>query len=205
MSETGYEEIRRAWAEETKNHALQMLSGRSLSRMVSHLSKARVDLAGIAAENRLQASILTQEILNMEFMLRDLLEIRRRKILDSVMRGSPPSVELTIEEEEFHNRLKRAFDGHHEFVKASLTGEVTETDSAEVQSDSSEEEDDGYVMVRFLRSLNEPFVGIDELVHGPFEEGSVAMIPDGKATRRWLEDGTLSRLILDTGVDNRAD
>ncbi|MCK4565742.1 MAG: hypothetical protein KAU48_00395, partial [Candidatus Thorarchaeota archaeon] len=60
-------------------------------------------------------------------------------------------------------------------------------------------EDIDYIIVRFLRPIKEPFMGLDEKTHGPFEKEAVAKIPVANA-RTWLRDGTASRIIPEDGV-----
>jgi hypothetical protein len=163
--------------------------------MVSHLSKARLELAGMGTGNELQAELLTQEILNMESMLRDLLQIRRKKILELILQGGTVSANMmTVSEGEFYNRVKRAFDGHEEYLKGSIAGTVPTMDYDEAESE--EEDEDGYIIGRFLQAVEAPIVGLDEMVHGPFEKDSVAVIPRDNAMN-WLEDGTIARVIID--------
>ncbi|TFF96907.1 hypothetical protein EU546_00225 [Candidatus Thorarchaeota archaeon] len=196
MSKAGYDDIQSAWEDEIQNTSLQSLSDRRLSRIVASLSKARLELAGMGTGNKLQAELLTQEILNMEFMLRDLLEIRRKKILELILQGGTVSANMmTVSEGEFYNRVKRAFDGHEEYLKGSVAGTAPKTEYDETVSDEERAEDE-YIIGRFLRAVEEPIVGLDEMVHGPFERDSVATIPRDNAMN-WLEDGTIARVIID--------
>jgi DNA replication initiation complex subunit (GINS family) len=190
----GYEDIRKAWEDEVSSEALQNLSDLRLSRMVSSLSKTRIHLAETAAENRLQADLLTQQALNMEFMLRDLLELRRQKIIRLVLEGGKPSADMTVSEQEgFYLKLKRAFDEHEEFIIASLTGSTSKTEAEAMPSD--EEAASQYVVVRFLRTIEDPFVGLDELVYGPFNKDDVAVVPTANV-EKWGLDGTISAVVL---------
>ncbi|MHA2360327.1 MAG: DNA replication complex subunit Gins51 [Candidatus Thorarchaeota archaeon] len=45
-----------------------------------------------------------------------------------------------------------------------------------------------------MRSVEEAFVGIDEVTYGPFQKEDVATIPTDNA-RIWLSDGTISRVV----------
>jgi len=205
-----YDEIKQAWADEVENEALQDLADLRLSRMISHLSKIRLALASTNAENTLQSDILTQEALNIEFMIQDLLQLRRDKIMKAVLVGRKPPVDMTLAEEEFYNRVQRGFDGHNEFVKESLSGLTTsskkkksrEEDKLEKKVEQFEEpEANGidYVVVRFLKPISEAFLGLDEATYGPFAKEDVATIPVANA-KTWLRDGTASRVVLEDGV-----
>jgi hypothetical protein len=93
LSKITYDDIRSAWEDETSNEALQNLADLRLSKMVSYLSKIRLELASTKADDVLQADLLTQEALNIEFMLKDLLDHRRNKILQA---AETYSVHLTV-------------------------------------------------------------------------------------------------------------
>jgi DNA replication initiation complex subunit (GINS family) len=194
LSEMGYEDIRKAWEEEVSSEALQNLSDLRLSRMVSSLSKTRLQLAETPAENRLQADLFTQQALNMEFMLRDLLELRRQKIIRLIIQGRKPSADMTVSEQEgFYVKLKRAFEEHEEFIIASLAGSSSKIEAEATPSGAEAESQ--YVVVRFLRTIEDAFVGLDELVYGPFKKGDVAVVPTANV-EKWGLDGTISTVAV---------
>lgn len=205
-----YDDIKRAWEEEVENETLQDLADLRLSKMISYLSKLRLALASTNAEDTIQADMLTQEALNIEFMIQDLLELRKDKIMKAVLVGRKPPGDITLAEEEFYNRIQRAFDSHSEFVKESIAGLVTtskklkskkEKESQKKSEKMEESENEGidYVIVRFLRPINEAFLGLDEVTYGPFAKEDVATIPAANA-RVWLRDGTASRVVPEDGV-----
>jgi len=211
LSEINYDGIKVAWEEEIANDGLQDLADLRLSKMIAYLSKVRLELASTNADDELQADLLTQEALNIEFMLKDLLELRQHKILKAVLVNRKPSGDMTLTEEEFYKTIQRAFDSHTEFVKESLSGTTPKTRSKsekekidtktkpsdEVIDDESEDID--YIVVRFLRPIEEPFMGLDDKTHGPFEKESVARIPAANV-RVWLRDGTATRIVPEDEV-----
>ncbi|MFX1482447.1 MAG: hypothetical protein ACFFCP_04575 [Promethearchaeota archaeon] len=204
MSDLGYTDIETAWKNEMENEGLQNLGDLQLSKMVSYLSSVRLALASTEAEKRVEAEILTQEALNIEFMLEDLLELRKQKILHSAMSGHKPRGDMTLSEEELYNRFQRALDGHTEFIKESLAGlpssvkkqkkkkkKGAKAKEPETPSDTDAIE---YVTVRFLREIDEPFMGLDEKTYGPFKKEDIVMIPSANASL-WLQNGTVVRFI----------
>ena len=209
MSEINYNDIKTAWEDEIANEGLQDLADLRLSKMISYLSKIRLELASTDAENVLQADLLTQEALNIEFMLKDLLEYRRAKILKAALSGRKPTGDMTLTEEGFYKAIQRAFDSHTEFVKESLSGASPKSKpkdkkgkTAKKKQDeplNDEVEDIDYVVVRFLRPIEEQFMGLDEKTHGPFEKESVAKLPAANV-RIWLRDGTASRIVPEDEV-----
>jgi DNA replication initiation complex subunit (GINS family) len=209
LSDMNYDSIRSAWKDEVENESLQDMADLRFSKMISYLSNLRLSLASTDASESLQADLLTQEALNLEFMLEDLLALRRDKILKSALIGRRPTSDMTLAEEEFYNRIQRAFDGHSEFLKESLAGAVPSRKKSKAkkgkeendQDESSLEENDEmeYIVVRFLRSIDEAFMGLDELTYGPFKKEDIARIPTANA-RLWLRDGTAVRVVLEDGV-----
>lgn len=203
MSDLGYEDIKSAWENEIENEGLQDLGDLRLSKMIAYLSSVRLSLASTDAEKRIQAEMLTQEALNLEFMIEDLLTLRRQKILKGVISGHRPRGDMTLAEEELYNRAQRALDGHSVFVKDSLAGSKPKKKKKKKTSDDvkksktpSASETVEYVTVRFLRPISDAFLGLDEKTYGPFKKEDVAMIPAANA-RTWLRDGTVIRIVAE--------
>ena len=202
MSDLGYDEIKATWENELENEGFQDLGDLRLSKMIAYLSSVRLSLASTDAEKRIQADMLTQEALNIEFMIEDLLTLRRQKILKAVLSGHRPRGDMTLSEEELYNRTQRALDGHTEFIKDSLAGskpkkKKKKTGGAAKKSKPSSDSDAvEYVTVRFLRPIGDAFLGLDEKTYGPFKKEDVAMIPAANA-RTWLRDGTVIRIVAE--------
>ena len=209
MSEINYDDIRNAWEDETSSEALQNLADLRLSKMVTYLSKIRLELASTNADNVLQSDLLTQEALNIEFMLKDLLDYRRNKILKAALSNRKPTGDMTLAEEGFYKETQRALDSHAEFVKESLSGAIPQSKPRAKKGKATKKTSDGsldedaddidYIIVRFLRPIKEPFMGLDERTHGPFEKEDVAKIPAANV-RIWLRDGTATRIVPEDGV-----
>jgi len=208
LSEISYNDIKNAWEDEISNKALQNLADLRLSKMVSYLSKVRLELASTNADDVLQADLLSQQALNIEFMLKDLLEYRRNKILRSAFSNRKPTGDMTLAEEGFYKETQRALDSHIDFVKEALSGAIPQAKPKGKKGKTTKKSDEtldeiiediDYIIVRFLRPIKEPFMGLDEKTHGPFEKEAVAKIPVANA-RTWLRDGTASRIIPEDGV-----
>lgn len=203
MSDVKYSDIELAWEQETANENLQDLEDLKLSRMISYLSEVRVSLANTKAEDQLQADLFTQEALNVEFMLNDLLILRQNKILKAALAQRRPIGTMTLAEEEFYNRLLRGVEGHQEFIKGALIGTPPSATKRSTRkkrkkgddkSDDPSEEATDYVLVRFLRPIKDAFMGLDEVTYGPFKKEDIATIPTENA-HAWLRDGTISRVV----------
>ncbi|MFW9931420.1 MAG: hypothetical protein ACFFDR_02100 [Candidatus Thorarchaeota archaeon] len=204
MSEIGYDDIRELWKDEKDRRDLGYLEDLKLSKVIKYLSKIRQSLAEIPSDNALQVELLQEEGINVEFMVKDLLMIRRNKILRIVLNAERMTGSMTLAEEEFYNRLLRAVESHSEFINEAIMGKpvptITKSKSkktektAPVKEDIPEDEALEYIMVRFLRPIEDAIVGLDEVVYGPFEKEDVATIPTANA-KTWLSDGTAVRIM----------
>jgi DNA replication initiation complex subunit (GINS family) len=196
-----YDMISAAWEAEAGNEELQDLKDTHLTKMTEYLSKVRFELTETAAGNQLQADLLSQEALNLEFMLKDLLMLRRNKIVKAALAQTRPPGELTLSEEEFYNRFVRGIDGHLESVNESLTGMPSSTpkqSGAEVGAPEVYDEVE-YVVVKFVNPIEDAFLGMDEATYGPFKKQDLARIPFANA-KQWLQDGTVVRVVPDSEV-----
>ncbi|MHA2150960.1 MAG: hypothetical protein ACXAAO_03180 [Candidatus Thorarchaeota archaeon] len=207
MSDIGYTDIQAAWKSELDNEGLQDLGDLRLSKMVSYLSSVRLLLAALDAEERIQADVMTQEALNLEFMIEDLLELRKQKILKSALSGHRPRGDMTLSEEDFYKGVQDSLDGYSEFIKESLAGTPTpvkkrkKKQTKKKDTETSVEEDDiDYVYVRFLRAIEDQVMGLDEKTYGPFKKESVAKLPAANVSH-WLRDGTVVRFIPEEDIE----
>ncbi|MHA2142326.1 MAG: DNA replication complex subunit Gins51 [Candidatus Thorarchaeota archaeon] len=198
MSNLLYNDINDAWTAETENEELQDLEDLRFSKMTEYLSRIRYALTETPAENQLQADMYTQEALNLEFMLKDLLLIRRTKIIRAALAQRRPMGAMVLSEEELYTRLLRGFEGHSEFVREVIAGMSTTTKKPVEEGEVSKEDAVDYVLVRFLRSIDAPIIGIDEHTYGPFKKEDLITIPAANA-RVWLRDGTVVRVMTDGG------
>lgn len=196
-----YDMISAAWNAEAGNEELQDLKDLQLTKMTEYLSKVRFELTETAAGNQLQADLLSQEALNLEFMLKDLLMLRRSKIVRAALAQTKPIGELTLSEEEFYNRLVRGIDGHLESVNESLTGMPSPTpkqSGAEVGASEAYDEVE-YILVKFVTPIEDAVLGMDEATYGPFKKQDLARIPFANA-KQWLKDGTVVRVVSGSEV-----
>jgi DNA replication initiation complex subunit (GINS family) len=203
LSNVGYDQIQQAWEEEKNNEKLQNLEDLKLSKMSGYLSKVREQLAKTPSENKIQVDLFQEEGVSIEFMLKDLLMLRRQKILNAILSNEQQRGNMTLAEEDFYNRIKKGVEEHLRFVDEAITGKPTPTMTRSDDSETVQPKEDlgestvEYVMVRFLEPVEEPFVGLDEVVYGPFQKEDIATIPIANA-RKWLSDGIVVRVVLST-------
>jgi DNA replication initiation complex subunit (GINS family) len=205
LPDTNYDLIKNAWIAEQNNDALQDLEDLKLNKMTEYLSQVRLKLAETNAEDRMQFNLYTQEALNLEFMIHDMLILRRDKILKACIRQIPPKGTMTVfEEEDFYKKLVRGFENHNKYVDDVLAGTPLSTMKVNHEKSTTKKEKEDktelteleYVLVSFLKPVDNAFVGLDEVTYGPYEVGDTATIPLANA-RRWLRDGIVTRIIME--------
>jgi len=200
LSDTPYKDISAAWTAEVESEELQDLEDLRFGKMKEYLSKIRYNLTETPAENQLQADMYTQEALNLEFMLKDLLMMRREKIVRAALGQKSLFGKMMVSEELLYRSLQREFQGHSDFVKEALTGLSSPTSRKLSDGKETIPQEDvvDYVIVRFLRSIDEAIIGIDEQTYGPFKKEDLAAIPLLNANA-WSEDGTVVRVSIHGG------
>jgi DNA replication initiation complex subunit (GINS family) len=204
LPEMTYDDVKDAWTEELEREPLQDLEDLKLTNMVAYLSKTRLALAETPSDDHLQFELLTQEVLNLEFMIRDLLMQRRTKIINAALSRQHPPVNMVLAEEDLYNRISRGIDGHLQFVNDVLIGSPAPTlkvkspprESSDAVSASSPDEIK-YVLVRFLKPIDDAFLGLDEVTYGPFKVNDVATIPAANA-RVWLLEDVVARVVINS-------
>ncbi len=199
MSEMSYEDIRQLWERETEEQDLQNLDDLKVGRMTKFLAEARLMLTEVPAGDRIYAELLTREIKSVETMLRDLLLLRREKIIRAALTHRRPLGGMTLSEEDLYNRLTRALEEFDEYLNGVLSGQSI-AESAEKQGAGEDEGPIEYVIVRFVKPIETPFVGIDERTYGPFKAEDVATIPR-ENVQLWLRDGTVVRVVIESKKD----
>ncbi len=199
--EMNYDDVARIWDREVQSEELVDLDDLTVGRMAQYLAKVRLALTEVPAEDVVQEDIYRQEIENLEFMIRDLLTLRRDKILRAVLSGTTVDAGMTLAEEEFYGRIKRGLQHHAEFIEGILSGNGPTSGGTDT-TEADEEDEAGYVLVRFEQDVEIPFVGIDERVYGPFRREDVATIPAINA-QAWLRNGTVIRIVPEQKEDEK--
>lgn len=201
MPDDMYERIVDFWTAEARNENLEDLGDLRLAEMAKYLSIIRHALTETESADDLQAELYTQEILNLEFMLKDLLMHRRSKIIRAAIEQKRPMGAMVLSEEDLFNRISREIEKHLGFVEETLAGtpQVTMRRDAKKDDLKQEETDEtDYILVKFQRSIDDAFLGIDEATYGPFKKEDIATIPAANA-KIWLQNGTVVRLTTERG------
>jgi DNA replication initiation complex subunit (GINS family) len=159
-----------AWKREKWNVELQLL-GKNFYAELSKYLKELKEQARLFDGNSIKARLLRNEKRKVEKLVVDLLQTRRRKILESLIEGKELAIDvLTSEEEIFYDKCSRSLrwfkDIQYDLLK-DLQSQIDE---------EREEEDQKMMLVRFIQAIP-AIVDSTMRTFGPFDVEDIASLP----------------------------
>lgn len=190
-----YDQLFAAWKREIEDPTLGGLDSDFYTKITEYLGHIREDKGAIDKKS-VKVALLEHEARNVERMLKELLDLRYRKILKTIKRLHKAPIELLTPEEAKMAQNAVAFENNYEqFAKNLLGGEskpitVTITESASVpieqllqpQTPKQEVKTPVHVThkrltLRFVKSIP-AIMGADMKSYGPFVAEDVASLPE---------------------------
>ncbi|RLI10175.1 hypothetical protein DRO42_02100 [Candidatus Bathyarchaeota archaeon] len=164
-----YSRLLDAWRKERHSADLQPLPEGFFAEMSEYASRLR-EQTRMLERGSMRGRIAERERENAERMLRELFQLRLRKIIVSELNGAAISgAVLTPEEKRLHADLRRLLADHSERLKSILTGRAPKVEARPPPRS-------GLKVVRFVEALP-AIIGIDMKTYGPFKPEDVAAIP----------------------------
>lgn len=178
-----YNELYEAWKREIESVELGRFSPDFYSRIVDYLRRLEEE-SRMLDKRTVKARLLKSEMQNVKRMLRELLRMRYRKLVEKVAKGQkiPPDF-LTIEEEKIHMGVLPLAEAYHNFAKKLIRGHVSKV---------SVEREHKRTVLRFLRDTP-AIIGADMETYGPFKAEDVASLPVENA-KILLKQGLVERV-----------
>lgn len=126
--------------------------------------------------------LLSTHLNRLRFVIHDIIKIRTKKIIEKVLRGEQISVSITREEYNFYERLEQIYKLYKkEIFSPKEVLYVTMSDILDTDKTENLEEVIEYVVVRFLKEIKEPIIGLDGKYYGPFKKDDICVIPKENA------------------------
>jgi len=132
--------------------------------------------------------ILNIRLNRLNYVLRDLIEIRTKKIVNAVIEGKKIEVNLAQEEYAFYSNFQKL---HKFFVRslerpseALIFQEFTfyePEDEVVKEVNAREETNIEYIVVRFSKEVKNEIVGVDGSIYGPFKKEDICKLPKENA------------------------
>ena len=166
-----YEELFEAWKKEKESAELQALPRDFYANLVSYMKKMR-------EENRMldkkttRARLMHRELENTKKLVKELMKLRREKILRKAMTGKTvPEDSLTIEEKSLHHEILPLAESYQGFLKNVLRGQIVQIERKEKPKK---------MLVRFLKEIP-AIMGSDMNAYGPYKAEDIATLPPENA------------------------
>jgi len=164
-----YNRLFEAWRRERHTAPPQALDEDFFREMSEYASRLR-ERARMVEKGSVRGRIAEKEKENAERMLRELFNLRLRKIVSAEMEGAALDASaLTPDERNIQAELRRLLSEHSERLKGILMGRAP---LPEVRP----RREGGFKVVRFVEALP-AIIGIDMKTYGPFRPEDVASIP----------------------------
>lgn len=163
-----YDELYAAWQVEIEYEQLGRLPQDFYVRLTQYLTRLRDDQ--LSEKKSVEAKLMARELLNVQRMVRDLLQTRYKKIMKSLVAGSKISLEsLTMEETSLYNGVLSPAVAYNRFMQSLLGGQPCQIEGEPVVMHKR-------VTLRFLKQVPQ-IIGADMKSYGPFMVEDVASVP----------------------------
>jgi DNA replication factor GINS len=176
-----YSELYTAWQREIENSAIQPLPADFYKRVSRYVQQIKTETQ-TPDKGNLKASLMEQEYLYVNRMIKELLRTRYKKLLKTVKGGQKllPDI-LTSEETEFLTGLLPFAEAYSNFAKSLLQGKtpksvITPAEPKEITAEVQHKR----VTLRFVKAIP-AIVGSDMKTYGPFLAEDVASVPADNA------------------------
>jgi DNA replication factor GINS len=162
-----YNDLYEKWKKELENVELEALPPDFYRKVADYLKHLKEE--GRMIDRRtVKARLLGCEIRNAKRMLRELIQMRHKKLVKKVVAGEKvPYGFLTVEEEKLRTGCLPIFEVYQTFVKNLLRGQISHVDIVVQHKNNA---------LRFLKDVPE-IIGVDMQTYGPYKAEDIASLP----------------------------
>jgi len=166
-----YSRLYELWRQELQSNELAGLPSGFYSEIADYMKALREE-GRMIDKRTVKAQLLKTELRNVRRMLRELVQARYKKFLETMAKGEKlPSNMLTNEEGKLCASFSSFADAYQTFAKNLLRGHL---------SPISTEKERRFTVLRFLKQVP-AIVGEDMNSYGPFNVEDVSSLPSGNA------------------------
>jgi len=166
-----YEELLKVWKEEKENPELQMLPRDFYAELVSYMKKMREE-SRMLDKKTTRARLMYRESENAKKLVKELMKLRREKILRKIVSGKIVAEDsLTMEEKDLHHELLSLAESYQVILKNVLRGQAPQIERKEKPKRT---------LVRFVQEIP-AIIGSDMNTYGPYRAEDVATLPSENA------------------------
>ncbi len=162
-----YEELYKIWKNELEKVTLEELPRDFYARVADYLKKLKEETR-MMDKKAIRARLLHIEECNIKRMLREIIQVRRNKIVRNIIAEREiPSSLLSVDEQNVFQKFLQFSENFQEFTEQFLKGHKL-TITRERASKK--------ILLRFLKDVP-AIVGQDMKIYGPFKAEDVASVP----------------------------
>jgi len=166
-----YEELFEAWKKEKENTELQPLPKDFYANIANYMKKIKEE-SRMLDKKTTRARLMHREFENTKKLVKDLMKLRREKILRKTVTGKILSEDsLTTEEKGLHHGFLPFAESYQAFLKNVLRGQLIQLEKKEKQKK---------VLVRFVQEIP-AIIGSDMNTYGPYRVEDIATLPPENA------------------------
>lgn len=166
-----YEELLEAWKKEKNNVELQALPRDFYANLVTYMKKMREE-SRMLDRKTTRARLMHREFENTKRLVKELMKLRREKILRNTIAGKILLEDsLTTEEKGLHHEFLPLAESYQGFLKNILRGQIAQVEK---------EEKTKKMLVRFVHEIP-AIIGSDLNPYGPYKVEDMATLPPENA------------------------
>lgn len=166
-----YEELFEAWKKEKENAELQALPRDFYANLVNYIKKIREE-SRMLDKKTTRARLMHSEFENTKKLVKELIKLRKEKILKKMVTGKTLSEDfLTMEEKHLHHDFLPLAESYQGFLKNILRGQVIQVERKEKPK---------RMLVRFVQEIP-AIIGSDMNTYGPYRAEDLATLPPENA------------------------
>lgn len=166
-----YEELLESWRKEKANTELQPLPRDFYANLASYMRRIREE-SRMLDKKTTRARLMHREFENAKRLIKELLKLRREKILRKIVTGKVLSEDsLTIEEKGLHHGFLPFAESYQGFLKNILRGQAIQVE----RKDKPKK-----MLVRFVQEIP-AIIGSDMNTYGPYKAEDIATLPHENA------------------------
>jgi len=166
-----YEDLFEVWKKEKENAELQTLPRDFFGHLADYMRKIREE-SRMLDKNTTRARLVHREFENTKKLVKDLIKLRREKILRKMVAGKTVQEDsLTTEERGLHHSFLPLAESYQGFLKNILRGQTVQVERKEKPKK---------VLVRFVQEIP-AIIGSDMNTYGPYRAEDIAMLPPENA------------------------
>ena len=176
-----YNQLYAAWQREIDDPTLGALPSDFYVKITEYLRRIK-DEDKILDKKSVKMNLLLHESANVERMLKEMLDIRYRKLIKTVTKNHKAPAGLTIEEARMVETFADFTKAYRKFADKLMEGQIVESAKAPAKAETKVEIAPApkRSTIRFIKSIP-AIMGADMKSYGPFVAEDVASLPPQNA------------------------